>query len=141
MSSFEEAERPRPTIPPPTVVSDDSNHSHTDSTQSHSPQAPHQKPANYKFKSSIKQRFSAERIKLSPTASEKPHGVPVFALHDGGNFYVPLTVESSVLRPQMTFIPDTGPETVLHPITISVNFNQSQTTSWTHEPNHELEHT
>ncbi|XP_063988934.1 hairy and enhancer of split-related protein HELT-like isoform X1 [Diachasmimorpha longicaudata] len=141
VSSFEDPERPRAIIPPPTVVSDDSNHSHTDSTQSHSPpsMAPHQRPTNYKFKSSIKQRFSAERVKSSPPPSEKPHGVPVFALHDGGNFYVPLTVESSLLRPQLTFIPDAGPETVLHPITISVNFNQTPMTPWPQEqsPHHE----
>ncbi|XP_011302210.1 hairy/enhancer-of-split related with YRPW motif protein isoform X2 [Fopius arisanus] len=141
VSSFEDPERPRPIIPPPTVVSDDSNQSHTDS-QSHSPPSmSHQRPTNYKFKSSIKQRFSAERVKSSPPPSDKPHGVPVFALHDGGNFYVPLTVESSVLRPQLSFVPDTGPETVLHPITISVNFNQAQMTPWGQDQSPHHEHT
>lgn len=145
VSSFGDPERPlRPNgsvsvggcgstgiIPPPTIVSDDSNHS------SHSHSTPPSvstscRPQNYKFKSSIKQRFSAERIKSSPsptTTAEKQqnssHGVPIFALHDGGAFYVPLTVEASMLRPHLTFIPDTGPETVLHPVTISVNFNHT----------------
>ncbi|XP_012288275.1 hairy/enhancer-of-split related with YRPW motif protein 1 isoform X2 [Orussus abietinus] len=127
VSSFGDPERPRPIIPPPTVVSDDSNHSN----HSHSTPPTSSRPPNYKFKSSIKQRFSAERIKSSPPpTSEKPHGVPIFALHDGGAFYVPLTVESSLLRPHLTFIPDTGPDTVLHPVTISVNFNHSTSPSW-----------
>ncbi|XP_015438139.1 PREDICTED: uncharacterized protein LOC107193252, partial [Dufourea novaeangliae] len=97
------------------------------------------------FKSSIKQRFSAERIKSSPppaTTPEKPcssHGVPIFALHDGGAFYVPFTVEASLLRPHLNFIPDTGPDTVLHPVTISVNFNQSSPPAWSnhHSPMHQ----
>ncbi|CAK9798487.1 hypothetical protein ANTPLA_LOCUS1604 [Anthophora plagiata] len=145
VSSFGDPERPlRPTIiPPPAVVSDDSNHS----THSHStpPSNTNCKPSNYKFKSSIKQRFSAERIKSSPSPvnnTEKPsssHGVPIFALHDGGAFYVPLTVEASTLRPHLNFIPDTGPDTVLHPVTISVNFNHSSPPAWSHHnsPTHQ----
>ncbi|KAK2585586.1 hypothetical protein KPH14_010217 [Odynerus spinipes] len=156
VSSFGDPERPlRPSgngistggcgstsiIPPPTIVSDDSNHS------SHSHSTPPSvsascRPQNYKFKSSIKQRFSAERIKSSPSPSastekqQNPsHGVPIFALHDGGAFYVPLTVEASMLRPHLTFIPDTGPDTVLHPVTISVNFNHSTPPSAATTPN------
>lgn len=134
VSSFGDPERPRPIIPPPTIVSDDSNHStHSQSTPSVS------RPPNYKFKSSIKQRFSAERIKSSPSPMlEKPHGVPIFALHDGGAFYIPLTVEASLLRPHLTFIPDTGPDMVLHPVTISVNFNHSTPPAWSHHsPTHQ----
>ncbi|XP_034935693.1 hairy/enhancer-of-split related with YRPW motif protein 1-like isoform X2 [Chelonus insularis] len=135
VSSFGDTERPRPIIPPPTVVSDDSNHS----THSHTPPSSGPRPtSNYKFKSSIKQRFSAERIKSSPIpTSEKSHGVPIFALHEGGAFYVPLTIESSLLRPHLTYVPDTGPDTVLHPVTISVNFNQAPST-WAqhHSPTH-----
>ncbi|KAG7212134.1 hypothetical protein KM043_012480 [Ampulex compressa] len=143
VSSFGDTDRPlRPTmIPPPAIVSDDSNHS----THSHStPPVTICRPPNYKFKSSIKQRFSAERIKSSPppiASLEKPstHGVPIFALHDGGAFYIPLTVEASLLRPHLTFIPDTGPDTVLHPVTISVNFNHSTPPAWTnqHSPPHQ----
>nr|XP_031827092.1 transcription factor cwo isoform X1 [Nomia melanderi] len=144
VSSFGDPERPLQStiIPPPMIVSDDSNHS----THSHStPPTTSCKPSNYKFKSSIKQRFSAERIKSSPppaTTAEKPsssHGVPIFALHDGGAFYVPLTVEAALLRPHLNFIPDTGPDTVLHPVTISVNFNQSSPPAWSHHhsPTHQ----
>lgn len=146
VSSYGDPERPlRPAIvQPPTIVSDDSNHS----THSHSmPPATACRPANYKFKSSIKQRFSAERVKSSspPVSglSEKPasasHGVPIFALHDAGSFYVPLTVEASLIRPHLNFIPDTGPDTVLHPVTISVNFNQSSPPAWSqhHSPTHQ----
>ncbi|KAG5306435.1 HEY1 protein, partial [Acromyrmex insinuator] len=155
VSSFGDPERPllRPTIvPPPTIVSDDSNHS----THSHStpPGAGtvscRDRPTNYKFKSSIKQRFSAERVKsCSPPVSngaglDKPpssssHGVPIFALHDAGSFYVPLTVEASLIRPHLSFIPDTGPDTVLHPVTISVNFNHSSPPAWSqhHSPIHQ----
>lgn len=154
VSSFGDPERPllRPAIvPPPMIVSDDSNHS----THSHStPPMPgavscRDRPTNYKFKSSIKQRFSAERVKscsppvmngagLDKAASSASHGVPIFALHDAGSFYVPLTVEASVIRPHLSFIPDTGPDTVLHPVTISVNFNQSPPPAWSpHSPIHQ----
>ncbi|XP_043279326.1 transcription factor cwo-like isoform X2 [Venturia canescens] len=129
VSSFGDTERSlRPIIPPPTIVSDDSNHS----THSQIPPST-SRPTNYKFKSSIKQRFSAERIKSSPPpCSEKSHGVPIFALHDAGSFYVPLTIESSLLRPHLSFLPDTGPDQVLHPVTISVNFNHSSPPAWSH---------
>ncbi|KAF7403670.1 hypothetical protein HZH68_006464 [Vespula germanica] len=144
VSSFGDPERPqRPVgsgaccnagiILPPTIVSDDSNHS----THSHStPRSASNsyRPQNYKFKSSIKQRFSAERVKSNLPLCASPekqanssHGVPIFALHDGGAFYVPLTVEASMLSPYFGFIPDNGPDTVLHPVTISVNFNQQST--------------
>ncbi|XP_015172071.1 PREDICTED: hairy/enhancer-of-split related with YRPW motif protein 2-like isoform X3 [Polistes dominula] len=148
VSSFGDSDRPpRPIggsgvccssgiiISPPTIVSDDSNHS------SHSHSTPlsasnNYRPQNYKFKSSIKQRFSAERIKSSPSPCASPekqtnssHGVPIFALHDGGAFYVPLTVEASILSPHFGLIPDNGPDTVLHPVTISVNFNQQHSMS------------
>ncbi|XP_071636291.1 uncharacterized protein Cwo isoform X3 [Temnothorax longispinosus] len=155
VSSFGDPERPllRPAIvPPPMIVSDDSNHS----THSHSTPpgtgtvSCRDRPTNYKFKSSIKQRFSAERVKsCSPPVSngaglDKPpssssHGVPIFALHDVGSFYVPLTVEASLIRPHLSFIPDTGPDTVLHPVTISVNFNHSSPPAWSqhHSPTHQ----
>ncbi|KAL2726420.1 transcription factor cwo-like isoform X4 [Vespula squamosa] len=120
-------------IPLPATISDDSNHSnHSHGT---APSASNSyRPQNYKFKSSIKQRFSAERIKssISPCASPEKqasssHGVPIFALHDGGAFYVPLTVEASMLNPYFSFTPDNGQDIVLHPVTISVNFNQHLT--------------
>ncbi|XP_051154612.1 transcription factor cwo-like isoform X2 [Leptopilina boulardi] len=138
VSSLSDTERSRPIVQPPpssTTTTDDSDHSNHSSSHS-TPLAI--RPPNYKFKSSIKQRFSAERIKLSPPpVLDKPHGVPIFALHDGGAFYIPLTVESSMLRPHLTFFPDTGPDTVLHPVTISVNFNHSTPPAWSHHsPTH-----
>ncbi|XP_018351564.1 PREDICTED: hairy/enhancer-of-split related with YRPW motif protein 1 isoform X1 [Trachymyrmex septentrionalis] len=155
VSSFGDPERPllRPTIvPPPTIVSDDSNHStHSHSTPPGTGIVPcRDRPTNYKFKSSIKQRFSAERVKscsspvsngagLDKPPSSSSHGVPIFALHDAGSFYVPLTVEASLIRPHLSFIPDTGPDTVLHPVTISVNFNHSSPPAWSqhHSPIHQ----
>ncbi|XP_046480840.1 hairy/enhancer-of-split related with YRPW motif protein 1 isoform X3 [Neodiprion pinetum] len=137
VSSLGDPERPlRPIIPAPTIVSDDSNHS----THSHSNALPAvSRPTNYKFKSSIKQRFSAERVKShTPPTPEKAHGVPIFALHEAGAFYIPLTVEAELLRPHLTFTPDTGPEMVLHPVTISVNFNHSAPPAWSHHsPTHQ----
>ncbi|XP_048505060.1 class E basic helix-loop-helix protein 41 isoform X2 [Athalia rosae] len=137
VSSLEDPERPRPIIQPPTMVSDDSNHSN------HSHSIPViSRPPNYKFKSSIKQRFSAERTKSHspPITDQKPAhaGVPIFALHDAGAFYIPLTVEAELLRPHLTFTPDTGPDMVLHPVTISVNFNHSAPPAWSHHsPTHQ----
>ncbi|XP_008545069.1 transcription factor cwo isoform X1 [Microplitis demolitor] len=136
VSSLSDSERPQPIIPPPTIVSDDSNHStHSNTASSSVP-----RPSNYKFKSSIKQRFSAERIKSSPLpTSEKSHGVPIFALHEAGSFYIPLTVDSGFIRPHMSYVADTGPDVVLHPVTISVNFNQTTTPAWSpqYSPRHQ----
>ncbi|XP_042207359.1 transcription factor cwo-like isoform X1 [Homarus americanus] len=46
--------------------------------------------------------------------------VPIFALNQSGNFYVPLTINSSLIAPAMSGLSDLSP--VLHPISISVNF-------------------
>lgn len=145
VSSFDDPERSRTTIQPPTIVSDDSNHSlPSNSLQSISPKSSSSsssinnitRPTNYKFKSSIKQRFTAERIKSSPSpVSEKQHGIPIFALHDAGSFYIPLTIESSLLRPHLNFLSDTNNDAVLHPVTISVNFNQTPSNIWSQHHN------
>ncbi|OXU27828.1 hypothetical protein TSAR_005020 [Trichomalopsis sarcophagae] len=153
-------------IPPPNLVSDDSNHSshsHGSSSLLLTPASSSEQqrpPANYKFKNSIKQRFSADqRIKSSssppPTSSSEAspkhqqqsgpvQGVPIFALHDNGGFYVPLTLEASLLRPHMgcTSGDISGPDVVLHPVTISVNFNHaSPGTGWSHQqsPPHQIQ--
>lgn len=55
----------------------------------------------------------------SPPSPPQPPGVPIFALHPKGAFYIPLTLESSLLVPYMVGIDDAPP--VLHPISISVN--------------------
>lgn len=54
-------------------------------------------------------------------------GVPIFALHSKGSFYIPLTLDRSVLSPFLQLLglakceKDDG-KPVLHPVTISVNF-------------------
>ncbi len=60
-------------------------------------------------------------------SSSKP--VPIFALHSKGSFYVPLTVDSHLLSPFVTELNcDDGnhgfSSLLLHPVTISVNFNR-----------------
>lgn len=53
----------------------------------------------------------------SPTQN---YGVPVFALHTKGSFYIPLTIDNEMLAPYMGAFGDHNQ--VLHPVTISVNF-------------------
>ncbi|KAF4521446.1 hypothetical protein B566_EDAN010603 [Ephemera danica] len=48
------------------------------------------------------------------------YGVPVFALHTKGSFYIPLTIDNEMLAPYMGAFGDHSQ--VLHPVTISVNF-------------------
>jgi len=55
--------------------------------------------------------------------------VPVFALHSNGSFYVPLTIDSHLLAPFVAELNcDYGIQgfspLLLHPVTISVNFNR-----------------
>ncbi|GFT77855.1 transcription factor cwo [Nephila pilipes] len=72
----------------------------------------------------------------SPTLSPYPHtpdrlsnrspsplqqGMPIFALHPKGAFYIPLTVDASLLLPCMAGMDDLAP--VLHPISICVNLS------------------
>ncbi|GBN66739.1 Transcription factor cwo [Araneus ventricosus] len=73
----------------------------------------------------------------SPTLSPYPHtpdrlsnrspsplqgqGMPIFALHPKGTFYIPLTVDASLLLPSMAGLDDLAP--VLHPISICVNLS------------------
>ncbi|XP_023727716.1 transcription factor cwo isoform X2 [Cryptotermes secundus] len=68
------------------------------------------------------------------------YGVPIFALHSKGSFYIPLTLDAEVLAPYLAEI-EFGPHVnglqngntssvsgsvVLHPVTISVNFQQTK---------------
>ncbi|XP_071516093.1 uncharacterized protein [Panulirus ornatus] len=46
--------------------------------------------------------------------------VPIFALNQNGSFYVPLTIDSTLIAPVMAGLSDISP--VLHPVSISVNF-------------------
>lgn len=54
-------------------------------------------------------------------------GVPIFALHSKGSFYIPLTVDYHLLAPflaEFHNIDANMSTVVLHPVTISVNFQQ-----------------
>ncbi|KAK6638483.1 hypothetical protein RUM43_006750 [Polyplax serrata] len=69
---------------------------------------------------------------LSLTSDAGP-GIPIFALHAKGSFYIPLILNQATLAPHLAILglSKTGEENrveekpVLHPVTISVNF-QSQ---------------
>ncbi|KDR16323.1 Hairy/enhancer-of-split related with YRPW motif protein 2 [Zootermopsis nevadensis] len=100
--------------------------------------------------------------KYSPcTPSPPPHsslinpsyGVPIFALHSKGSFYVPLTLDAEILAPYLAavgFGPDgngiqngntssVSDSVVLHPVTISVNFQQTNHHR-THHQHHSRQH-
>ncbi|XP_076358583.1 uncharacterized protein LOC143251102 isoform X2 [Tachypleus tridentatus] len=51
-------------------------------------------------------------------------GVPIFALHPKGTFYVPLTIDAELLAPFVGGLDSAIP--VLHPVSISVNFSFSR---------------
>ena len=57
---------------------------------------------------------------LSSTASMV---VPIFALHPSGNYYLPLTVDASVVAPHISKEAEHTLFPVLHPINITVNFS------------------
>lgn len=65
--------------------------------------------------------------KLSISSNESSIGIPIFALHSKGSFYIPLTLDHSALTPFLSVLGITKSQeveekTVLHPVTISVNF-------------------
>nr|UQF78879.1 clockwork orange [Gampsocleis gratiosa] len=74
---------------------------------------------------------SPDTTALAPLSPHKPlsnpsFGVPIFALHSKGSFYIPLTLDSDMLGP---YLADLGHDAenhnmsmALHPVTISVNF-------------------
>lgn len=90
----------------------------------------------------LKRRRSDDRRLPSETSSipspppvkyHSPHsppsptpGVPIFALHSKGSYYIPLTVDHNVLTPFLAELThEANPSSlVLHPVTISVNFQQ-----------------
>lgn len=60
--------------------------------------------------------FTAEPAKALPSQS-----IPIFALNSNGSYYVPMSVDISVIHPYMNlYKEETCP--ILHPVTISVNF-------------------
>lgn len=56
----------------------------------------------------------------APSTSPPAFGVPVFALHTKGAFYIPLTIDNEMLAPYMNAFSEHSQ--MLHPVTISVNF-------------------
>lgn len=65
--------------------------------------------------------------KLTISSNESSIGIPIFALHSKGSFYIPLTLDHSALTPFLSVLGITKSQeveekTVLHPVTISVNF-------------------
>lgn len=90
--------------------------------------------------SSKRPEYMDEPIHSPPSPDVKPiedhyavasRPIPIFALHAKGSFYVPLTIDSHLLTPFLTELNcDYGisgfpPSVVLHPVTISVNFNRA----------------
>lgn len=65
--------------------------------------------------------------------------VPIFALHAKGGFYVPLSVDSHLLKPFLTELNNDydvngfSSTIGLHPVTISVNFNRPSLVSKSNE--------
>lgn len=59
----------------------------------------------------------------SPQPTAHTMGIPIFALHPRGTFYIPLTIDSSLVTPYLSGIEEISP--VLHPISICVNFSVS----------------
>lgn len=85
--------------------------------------------------------------------SNPSYGVPIFALHSKGSFYIPLTLDAEVLAPYMAAIGlgsdvngvQNGESTVsssvvLHPVTISVNFQQTNYHRIQHHNNPHQQH-
>lgn len=54
-------------------------------------------------------------------------GIPIFALHANGAYYIPLTLDQHALSPHLSALTDKPPHKAsLHPVTISVNFHQQE---------------
>ncbi|XP_069703273.1 transcription factor cwo isoform X2 [Periplaneta americana] len=82
--------------------------------------------------------------------SNPSYGVPIFALHSKGSFYIPLTLDAEILAPYLAAIgfgsdvngvqngnSMVSGSVVLHPVTISVNFQQS---NYHRVPHHHQQH-
>ncbi|XP_046387309.1 uncharacterized protein LOC124156852 isoform X2 [Ischnura elegans] len=100
------------------------------------PDQPHH---SYKFKSSIKRRFTAGLEKrrkereeeegeeerstsqLAQDVAAVAPRIPVFALHADHSFYVPLMLDPETLAPYIPLLSKHS-TSALHPVTISVNF-------------------
>lgn len=67
----------------------------------------------------VSQDFSSFSGQSQPLKSATP--VPIFALNSSGSYYVPMTVDVSVISPFLHLYKEKECS-VLHPVTISVNF-------------------
>lgn len=107
----------------------------------------------YKFKTDIKQRFSAESSSGVESSAEyytqdkkrrrkessdccatedRPDEVPIFALHADGSYYIPLTINRDIISPMIdSVIGEDRSSVVVHPISISVNFQATANQFWT----------
>ena len=73
--------------------------------------------------------FTAEPAKALPSQS-----IPIFALNSNGSYYVPMSVDISVIHPYMNlYKEETCP--ILHPVTISVNFQPAHIERSASKPN------
>jgi len=70
----------------------------------------------------VSQDFSSFSGQSQPLKSATP--VPIFALNSSGSYYVPMTVDVSVISPFLHLYKEKECS-VLHPVTISVNFQTS----------------
>ncbi|XP_023223553.1 transcription factor cwo-like isoform X1 [Centruroides sculpturatus] len=82
-----------------------------------------------RLRSQLQGRHSPTYLQTSPenvsTRSPSPstqirNGVPIFALHPKGTYYIPLTIDASLVSAAFIGYEDIIP--VLHPVSISVNF-------------------
>ncbi|KAJ9587604.1 hypothetical protein L9F63_018986, partial [Diploptera punctata] len=98
------------------------------------PSSPPTPPPHSKYPQPSPSPDIAHSPPLLPVKSlSNPHyGVPIFALHAKGSFYIPLTLDSEILAPYLAAIGfdinalqnGNTDNVVLHPVTISVNFHQ-----------------
>lgn len=80
----------------------------------------HQSPALSPY-SRTPDHIPSQSPSPQPTAHHMTMGIPIFALHPRGTFYIPLTIDSSLVTPYLEGIEEISP--VLHPISICVNFS------------------
>jgi len=66
-------------------------------------------------------RQKATPSSTSSVSSQQSLSVPIFALNSRGSYYVPMTVDLSVISPFMSLYREESCP-ILHPVTISVNF-------------------
>lgn len=74
------------------------------------------------------QRSNSSGYSSQSQTSNGNSRIPVFALHPNGQFYIPLTLESSVILPYLGKDEESFP--ILHPVNIAVNFSYQTPSLW-----------